>query len=524
MTLKSILKAILGSAAIAVIAAGCIDDPVQVGGIENRAGASGNLSNGGGSSVGGLGAVGGTGSNGGNAPVSGNSANGGNGNGGSIFTGGSTGMGGTGGTIIASGGISTGGISGAGGSTGNGTGPVVDQLALGDFFSCAQLSDGTVRCWGIDDFGELGAGATVGTSTEPCSSTPVVVEDLSGAVEIAAGYYHSCARLNDGTVKCWGYNGDGELGDGTTSGIRCPETNSPASVCRLTPVVVQGLSGALEIAARGWHSCALIGDGTVQCWGLNSSGELGDGTTTNNSTPVVVQGLSGVVEIAAGGDSAGSHTCALIGDGTVQCWGDNEYGELGDGTTTGITCVPVQHTAGTSCRLTPVVVQGLSGAVEIAAGAYHSCARLGDGTVQCWGDDVAGQLGNGATSFSPTPVVVQGLSGAVEIAAGYYHSCALIGDGTVECWGANDAGQLGDGATSESTCYTGLVNSSGPCQLTPVVVKGLSGAVEIRAGYHQSCARLGDGTVRCWGDNLFGELGDGTNTNSPTPVLVVGLP
>jgi alpha-tubulin suppressor-like RCC1 family protein len=148
---------------------------------------------------------------------------------------------------------------------------------------------------------------------------------------------------------------------------------------------------------------------------------------------------------------------------------------------------------------------------QLALGWFHSCARLGDGTVKCWGDNGVGQLGDGTTTNSSTPVAVQGLSGAVEIAAGGLHSCARLGDGTVKCWGNNFSGELGD--------VTGTYSSS-----TPVVVQGLSGAVEIAAGNWHSCARLGDGTVKCWGGNSDGQLGDGTDTISPTPVVVQGLP
>jgi len=264
-----------------------------------------------------------------------------------------------------------------------------------------------------------------------------VREPRAGAVALVSGRSSesfACALLGDGTVRCWGENSSGQLGDGTT-------TN------RLTPVAVSGLSGAVSLTPSADGMCALLGDGTARCWGNNMAGQLGDGTTTTRLTPVLVSGLSGAVSVASSG--TGSGMCALLGDGTARCWGSNFSGQLGDGTTTR--------------RLTPVAVSGLSSAVSLTStSGYGMCALLGDGTARCWGRNHFGQLGDGTTTDRRTPVAVSGLSSAVSLSStSGYGMCALLGDGTARCWGRNDAGQLGDGTTTD--------------RLTPVAVIGLSG-------------------------------------------------
>jgi alpha-tubulin suppressor-like RCC1 family protein len=225
---------------------------------------------------------------------------------------------------------------------------------------------------------------------------------------------HSCAVLSGGTVKCWGLNGSGELGDGTT-------------INRLTPVGVVGLdSGVLLVTGGGSHNCAVLSGGTAKCWGSNG-GKLGDGTTINRLTPVGVVGLdSGVVSISAGW----AHSCAVLSAGVAKCWGSNSNGQLGDGTT--------------NDQRTPVGVVGLaSGVVSIAAGTKYSCAVLSGGTAKCWGENYSGQLGDSTTTARLTPVDVVGLgSGAVSIAVGDGHSCALLIGGAVKCWGSNWRGRV----------------------------------------------------------------------------------
>jgi alpha-tubulin suppressor-like RCC1 family protein len=362
-------------------------------------------------------------------------------------------------------------------STGLGASRV--RLAAGANHTCQVNGDGTVRCWGKNNLGQLGNGTTVD------STTPVTVSGVSDTVAVAAGGNHSCALIVGGIVLCWGANSSGQLGNGT-------QTNST------TPVTVSGLINVVAITAGPDYTCALLATGVVRCWGQNFFGELGDGTTTNRTTPVPVFGVSNVVAITAGGSSGqlvfGDHTCALLASGSVSCWGANTDGQLGDGTTTN--------------RPTPVAVFGIRDAVGIAAGEIHTCAVLADGSVSCWGDNSAGELGDGTTTSRSIPVNVSGLSDGVAITASPDHTCSLLADQTAQCWGANASGQLGNGTTSNSP--------------SPVSVLGLGSAVGIAAGTDYTCAVLADESARCWGFNQSEELGNGTTSPSATPTAVGG--
>jgi len=255
---------------------------------------------------------------------------------------------------------------------------------------------------------------------------------------------------------------------------------------------VAGLADVVAVAASGGSSYALKSDGTVWAWGDNTYGQLGDGTTVERDTPVLVSGLSGITAIAAGG----GHSMALNSGGAVWAWGDNGKGQLGDGTTTD--------------RHSPVPLSGFGGVVTaIACGYAHSVALKSDGTVITWGANGAGQLGDGTATDRLSPVQAAGLSGVTAVSAGHDHTAALKSDGKVMAWGANGSGQLGDGTTTGRGA--------------PVQVAGLGGATAVSCGDYHTAALTSDGTVLAWGANGAGQLGDGGTTDSATAVQVNGL-
>jgi len=360
------------------------------------------------------------------------------------------------------------------------------HIATGGYHTCAVVYDGTVLCWGDNRYGQLG---NVTNANDPFS-TVVGVIGITSATAIAAGADRTCAVLSDGSVKCWGLNEYGTLGNGTYGGPDC------GGACSITPVTVSGISTATAIAVGRFHTCALLSDGTVKCWGDNFYGQLGNGVHTDSYTPVSVSGISTATAVAAGD----GYTCVVLSNGTVNCWGYNRHGQLGDGKS---------GTSDINNSDTPVPVIGITTATAVAAEGEHTCALLSDGTVKCWGDNEAGGLGDGTTVSNSKPVSVSGISTAIAVDAGLYHTCAQLSDGTVQCWGFNFYGQLGNGHIADSNI--------------PVPVRDMSTAAAIAAGGNDTCAVLSDGRVQCWGENDTGALGDGSDFNQGQPVSVIGI-
>jgi len=350
--------------------------------------------------------------------------------------------------------------------------PPVASLAVGYYHTCALLPDSVVKCWGSNEYGQLGDGTT------KARRSAVRATQLPGSIRsLTAGAQHTCALTSDARVLCWGWNDSGQLGNGTT-GERQP------------PQAVAGLSNVVAVGAGGLHTCALVEGGAVKCWGDNRFGQLGDGTTANSSVPVAVSGLtSGTQAIAIGG----LHTCALAA-GAVKCWGDNQFGELGDGTTIN--------------RRVPVAVKLPRAARAIAAGVAHTCALLEDGKMRCWGNNEAGQLGNGDEDVAvvKTPVAVHGLpAGVTQMAAGFADTCALTEAGAVYCWGK----------LFEPTLEQVETLSRG------VVGIALAGGDTYD---DHACAAMASGGAKCWGANDDGQLGNGfTELLHFKPATVLGL-
>ena len=351
------------------------------------------------------------------------------------------------------------------------------------YHSCALDTSGAAWCWGDNQYGH-GIGDTTGTA----KFSPVEVAGGHTFTTVTAGVYSSCALDTSGAAWCWGHDTSGALGDGDALGTT-----------KFSPVEVAGGHTFATITAGDFFACALDVTGSAWCWGNNYHGELGDGDTSHmhEKIPVAVTGGHTFVTITAGW----YHTCALDPAGSAWCWGDGEYGALGDGDVTG------------TGKFSPVDVAGGYAFTTIAAGGNHTCALDGAGEARCWGSDGYGQLGDSDAAFALkfAPVAVAGGHTFRTVAAGGYHSCALDSAGTAWCWGYDWAGQLGDG--------DGAGNQS-----HPVAVADAHTFTTIAAGADDSCALDTGGRAWCWGYDAHGQLGDGSTagTNKFAPVAVVG--
>ena len=355
------------------------------------------------------------------------------------------------------------------------------SVVTGDAHSCGLTASSEVYCWGSDSDGRVGDGTSSGTRT-----TPTRVVGGQEFVELTAGRYHTCGVTVNAAVYCWGANSYGQLGDGTTAS-------------RTSPVAVGGGLAFRAVSAGAYHTCGITSDGAAYCWGSNGDGRLGDGTTTARTSPGAVAGGLTFQAISAGG----AYTCGLTTGGSMYCWGSNARGQFGDETMAG--------------RAVPVVAGGHLAFRSVTTGDEHACGVTVAGAAVCWGSNADGRVGDGSWM---APNAIGGGHLFQTVSAGGMHSCGVTTSGVGMCWGDNRVGQLGDGTTS--------------LRATPVpVAGGLSFRSIVAAGPDQwysvsneaqmhSCGIAADGRAYCWGGNQFGQLGDSTTTRRATPVAVSG--
>ncbi len=353
--------------------------------------------------------------------------------------------------------------------------PPVRQVVAGRNSSCLLSTAGTAFCWGSNESGELGNASGVNSLTPVVVSTDVKFASLSAGRGTGFGA-HMCGLTVAGAAHCWGENTDGQVGDGSTT-------------LSSVPVLVQGAPPFRQLTAGSAHTCGVTFTSAAFCWGQNSLGQLGDSTKTGRVTPVPVGGGLSFVQLSAGI----FHTCGLTSTGNVYCWGRNNWGQIGDGTTTD--------------RYVPTQVQGQMRFTQLAAGGHNACGLTEDGTAYCWGANLRGALGDGSTAdrFAPTPVATA--LRFTRIVGGAFRFCALASDGALYCWGQNGVGQVGDGGSTD--------------RLTPTLVSGGMRFVDVSSASNHSCALTASGAGYCWGSNTSGQLGDGTTINRSSPVAIL---
>jgi alpha-tubulin suppressor-like RCC1 family protein len=334
----------------------------------------------------------------------------------------------------------------------------VAQISAGGEHTCAVDRDGAIRCAGFNRRGQLGDGRRV------TFGDPQQVHGVTAAVDVVAGGAHTCASQMDGTVKCWGNNDEGQVGEGSFANDRT------------TPQVVSGILSPKEMFAGADHTCALLADDTVYCWGFNGEGRLGDNTLLSSPHPRRVVNLTDTPRKLAHGDRG---TCVMV-DGGARCWG-NQFG------------------------MTPQLVSGVA---NISTGQDHVCKVESDATVMCYGAGSNYQLGNNMNVMQTAPGVdAIGVTGAREVQTRGHSSCAVMMDGTVKCWGLNDGGRLGVGNTNYQVQM-------------PLPINGLTGITKLAMGWEASCALKSDSSIWCWGASYYGHVGDSSYATRTSPVQI----
>jgi alpha-tubulin suppressor-like RCC1 family protein len=339
--------------------------------------------------------------------------------------------------------------------------------------SCA-LRGGTLYCWGDNTLGQVGVGTLGNPGGNPYA--PTRPTGLTSVTLLGVGANHACA-LNAGEIFCWGQNDAGQVGLAASAGVA-------------TPTRVAGISGTVTaLAAGNSHSCA-IADGQLYCWGNNTNGQLGDGTRTSRHTPMPVVGLSAAPSTV---NARAFSTCTVLANNTIECFGANDQGQLGNG---GV---------GASV-MTPTMVGTITDAIQVSLGSTHGCALHAGGTVSCWGDNTLAQLGAtpGTIPSSRTPRAVTLSETVTEIASGGAHTCARSAT-SIWCWGANDVGQCAQSPASSPMCGIS-------CYPTATAVSAVAGAIHVGAGDSHTCAQIDATNFSCWGNNSGGQLGNGTTT------------
>ncbi|HYX32428.1 MAG TPA: Ig-like domain repeat protein [Oligoflexus sp.] len=363
------------------------------------------------------------------------------------------------------------------------------QLSSGGSSTCAVLDDDALSCWGYNFEGELGYGDNKDRYMPP--SFGLNLGYGKNAMTVSSGFSHICAILQDRTVKCWGQNVSGQLGYGDQLFRGLASQTS----------INLGLGRTAKAIATGFaHSCAILDDGSVKCWGANGSGQLGYGDRTNRLAPPLTPIDLGQGRTARALALGAYHSCAVLDDFTVKCWGSNSDGQLGYND-------KIQRTAPAATAVdfgANVTVRSMN------AGTYHSCAVLSDSSLRCWGRNSEGQLGYGDTTvrLAPAATGIDIGTGLVprQVTAGLSHTCALFDGGTFQCWGANDEGQLASGDT---------IGRTAPTQTAVTIAPGRA-VMELSAGRQHTCALLDDRTLKCWGSNTYGQIGNGGTANQLT--------
>jgi alpha-tubulin suppressor-like RCC1 family protein len=366
-------------------------------------------------------------------------------------------------------------------------------VASGLSHSCGIDAAGRAFCWGSNSDGQLGSPSVAERST-----TPVAVATGLRFRTITAGMAHSCGVAEDNRAYCWGFNGNGELGN---------RANQQGAQRSSTPIPVDGNLSFQSVVAGTYHTCGIAGDGRAYCWGANHIGQLGNAEHYRSSaedfssSPLPVDGDLRFQALDASGDWFihwwEQHTCGITTDGRAFCWGDNEAGQLGN----------AANARGAKMSPSPVAVDGSLRFHSIGLGFAHTCGVAADGRLHCWGSNGDGQLGIGTVGGSQfSPVAVAGGGSFRSVSGGDYFTCALATDGRAQCWGINQYGELGDGTTTRRT--------------TPVAVSGGRSFQQMSAGFLHVCATTGSEAF-CWGWNETGQLGNGTHANSSVPARVV---